>query len=121
MIVKNPFKRLLIRWFVNSLGLWLASRLFEGITYGEKLRVVIVAGLVLAIINASIKPITIVFSLPAILLTLGLFTFVINGLMVLLVHFFYPPFHVASLGAAILAGLMVSLVNYLVTTIIEAK
>ena len=112
--------RFLVRWLVCSLGLWVAAGLLGShITYDSKLHVIIVAGLVLAIINAVIRPVIIILSLPAILLTLGLFMIVVNGLTVFLASKFYTPLHVTNFWAAILAGMIIGLVNYLVTTILE--
>lgn len=112
--------RFLFRWFVSSLGLWIAAGLLgDSIDYQSKLRVIVIAGLVLAIVNTVIKPIVVILSLPAILFSLGLFMIVVNGLMVLLVSALYEPLHVNNLGAAMLAGMVVGLVNYLVLTILE--
>ena len=112
--------RFLVRWLVCSLGLWVAAGLLSShITYDSKLHVIIVAGLVLAVINAVIRPVIIILSLPAILLTLGLFMIVVNGLTVFLASKFYTPLHVTNFWAAILAGMIIGLVNYLVTTILE--
>lgn len=120
--MKNPFTRFLVRWFVCALGLWIAAGLLgDGIDYGSKLRVIVVAGLALALVNTIIRPIVVVLSLPAILLTLGLFMVVVNGLMVLLVSWLYEPLHVTNFWAAMLAGIIIGLVNYLVTTILETK
>lgn len=112
--------RFLFRWFVSSLGLWIAAGLLgDSIDYQSKLRVIVIAGLVLAIVNTVIKPVVVLLSLPAILFSLGLFMIVVNGLMVLLVSALYEPLHVNNLGAAMLAGMVVGLVNYLVLTILE--
>src|SRR5206468_2450778 len=120
--MNRPFIRFLIRWGVSSLGLWIAAGLLgSGITYQNKLRVIIIAGLVLAIINVFIRPIIVIFSLPAILFSLGLFMVVVNGLMVFLVSKLYTSLHVKNFWAAILAGVIIGLVNYLVTTILEDK
>jgi putative membrane protein len=120
--MKKPFNRLLIRWFVCSLGLWIASGLLGGsISYSNHIGVVVVGGLVLALMNIVIKPIVIILSLPAILFSLGLFMVVVNGFMVLLASKLYTPLHVKNFGAAILAGVVIGLVNYLVTTILEDK
>lgn len=116
----RPLPRFLTRWFVCSLGLWIAAGfLSTSITYGSKLRVIIVAGLVLAIVNVVIKPILIIFSLPAILFTLGLFMVVINGLTVYLASKLYSPLHITDFWAAIFAGMVIGLVNFLVSTILE--
>lgn len=107
---------------MSSLGLWIAAGLFgASITYGSRIAVIIIAGLILAIVNSVIKPIIIILSLPAILFSLGLFMIVINGLMVLIVSKLYPPLQVASFGSAVLAGMVIGLVNFLVTTILEDK
>ncbi len=119
-IMKKPITRLLIRWLVCSLGLWIAAGLLGGrITYDSRIGVIIVAGLVLAIVNIVIKPVVVILSLPAILFSLGLFMVVVNGLMVLIASKLYTPLHVKNLWSAIFAGMIIGLVNYLVTTILE--
>lgn len=117
---KGPIGRFLIRWFVCGLGLWIAAGLLgDRISYDSRLGVIIVAGFILALVNAIIKPIVVILSLPAILFSLGLFMIVINGLMVLLVSKLYTNLQVTNFGAAMLAGMVIGLVNYLVTTILE--
>lgn len=119
--MKNPFARLLLRWFVCTLGLWIAAGLTSGsIDYNNSAGVIIIGGLVLALVNIVVKPIVIIFALPALLLTLGLFMIVINGLMVYLASKFYGPLHITSFWAALFAGMVIGLVNYLVTTILES-
>lgn len=120
--MKNPLARFILRWFVCSLGLWIAAGLLaESITYQNEPRVVIIAGLILALINAIIRPILVIFSLPAILLTLGLFMIVINGFTVFLVSKLYEPLQVTNFWAAMLAGIIIGLVNYLVSAILESR
>jgi len=112
----------LFRWFVSSLGLWIAAGLLGGsIDYQSRLRVIIISGLILAIVNTLVKPIVVLISLPAILFSFGLFMIVINGLMVLVASKLYGPLHVTNFGAAMLAGMIVGLVNYLVLTILENR
>ena len=122
---KSLIYRFLVRWFVCSLGLWVAAGLLstsvEFDTSGNKLWVVLVSGLLLAVINAVIKPLVVLLSLPAILLTLGLFMVVINGFSVFLVSWLYEPLHVTNFWIAMLAGVIIGLVNYLVTAILESK
>jgi putative membrane protein len=118
--MKRPFSRFLIRWLVCSLGLWIAAGLLgQRVTYESRFIVIIIAGLILALVNAIIKPVVVILSLPAILFSLGLFMIVINGFMVFLVSKLYSPLHVTNFGAAMLAGMIIGLVNYLVTTILE--
>lgn len=120
--MKRPFSRFLIRWFVCALGLWIAAGLLGGrINYDSRFAVIVVSGLILALVNAVIKPVVVILSLPAILFSLGLFMIVINGLMVLIVSKLYEPLHVTNFGAAMLAGMVIGLVNYLVTTILEER
>ncbi len=120
--MKRPFTRFLIRWLVCSLGLWVAAGLLgERITYDSRIAVIVTSGFILALVNAIIKPIVVILSLPAILFSLGLFMIVINGLMVILVSKLYSSLHVTNFGAAMLAGMVIGLVNYLVTTILEER
>lgn len=119
---RGPFTRFAIRWFVCSLGLAIAAGfLNENITYNQGIFVLAVGGFLLAVVNAIIKPIVVILSLPAILFSLGLFMIVINGLMVWLVSQLYPALNIDGFGTAMLAGLVIGLVNYLVTTIVEEK
>lgn len=115
----NFIVRFLVRWLICSLGLWVAAAIFgESITYNG-IGVILIAGLLLAVINAILRPIVVILSLPAILFTLGLFMIVINGLMVMLVSVIYSPLEVSSIWSAMLAGMVIGLVNYLVTAILE--
>jgi putative membrane protein len=115
--------RFLVRWLVCSLGLWIAAGLLGGdrITYDDRVGVIIIGGLILAVINAIIKPIVVILSLPAILFTLGLFMLVINGLMIMLASAIYSPLEVSSIWSAMLAGVIIGLVNYLVTAILDDR
>lgn len=114
--------RFLLRWFVCSLGLWIAAGILSNsISYESRLGVIIIAGLVLAIINSILKPIIVFLSVPAIVVTLGLFMLVVNGITVYLASKLYAPLHITNFGAAIVAGLIIGLVNYLVTAILEDR
>lgn len=119
---KGLLYRFLVRWLVCSLGLWIAAGILSsGITYESHIGVIITAGLVLAIINAVLRPIIIILSLPAILFSLGLFMIVINGFTVFLASKFYTSLHVTNFWAAMLAGIIIGLVNYLVSAILEKR
>lgn len=119
--MNKPIQRFLIRWFVCGFGLWIAAQLLgeTGINYQDKLRVIVISGFLLAVINAIIKPFVVILSLPAILFSLGLFMIIINGLMVLLASQLYESLQVENFWAAMLAGMIIGLVNYLVTAILE--
>lgn len=120
--MNRPLYSFLTRWLVSSLGLWVAAGLLgDSITYDSKLKVIIIAGLVLAIINVFLKPLLIIFSLPAILFSLGLFMIIINGLTVFIASKLYTPLHITNFWAAVFAGMVIGLVNYLVTAILEER
>jgi putative membrane protein len=120
--MNSPFYLFLIRWFVSSLGIWISASIFtQSITYGDRMRVIIIAGLLLAIVNSIIKPIVVILSLPAILFSLGLFMIVINGFMLVLVAWLYPNLEIASFSMAMLTGIIIGLVNFFVSTILEPR
>ena len=120
--MKNPFARFLLRWFVCSAGLWIAATLLSSsINYNNEAKVIIVAGLILALINMVIRPILVILSLPAILLTLGLFMVVLNGFTVFLASKFYAPLEITNFWAAMGAGIIIGIVNYLVSAILERR
>ncbi|HXR49548.1 MAG TPA: phage holin family protein [Verrucomicrobiae bacterium] len=117
---RKPLVRFLTRWLVSSLGLWIAAGfLSSSITLDNKLKSAIVAGLILAIVNTVLKPILIIFSLPAILFTLGLFMIIINGLTVFIASKLYTPLHITNFWAAVFAGMIIGLVNFLVGAILK--
>lgn len=120
--MREQFLRFILRWFICSLGLWITAGLLgENVSYDSRLTVIIIAGLILALVNIVIRPLVVILSLPAILFSLGLFMIVINGLMVLLVSRLYPNLHINSFGAAMIAGIVIGLVNYLVSMLVEDK
>lgn len=119
---KSFARQFVFRWFVSGLGLFIAAGLLgDSIEVQESLGVLIIAGFVLAGVNTLVKPIVVFLSLPALLITLGLFMIVINGLMVMIASKIYEQLHVTNFWAAMLAGMVIGLVNYLVVTIVEEK
>lgn len=114
---------MVVRWVLNSLGLWVAVSLLgsSDTDLGTTSAVVVflVAGLIFSIVNSVLKPIVIILSLPAILLTLGLFTLIVNGLMVYITLALAPEVSM-TFGASILAGIIMSLVNYIVSNAFDA-
>ena len=120
--MKDLAQSFLIRWLVCSLGLWVAAGLLrDHISYGNSLSAVLLAGFLLAVLNMFIKPVFVVLSLPAIILTLGLFMIIINGFMVYLVSKLYAPLQITSFWAAVFAGMVIGLVNYLVTQFVRSS
>lgn len=117
---KKFLQEFLFRWFVSSLGLFIAAVILGGsVNFSSSFTVIVIAGLVLTLINTIIKPIVIFLSLPIVIFSFGLFMIVINGLMVLLASEFYDELHVTNFFAAMLTGMIIGLVNYLIVTIVE--
>ena len=112
----------ILRWLVNFLGLWAAAELMTGsINYNDKIRVLIIAALIFSVVNAVIRPLVVLLSLPAIVLTLGFFTLLINAFMLFLVTKIYPSFHLRSFWTAVVATVIIWIVNYLLTELLEPK
>lgn len=117
---KRFLQEFLFRWFVSSLGLLIAAGILgSSVDFQSSFTVIVVAGLVLALLNTIIKPIVVLLSFPILVFSFGLFMIVINGLMVLLASKLYDELHVTNFFAAMLAGMVIGLVNYLVVTIVE--
>ena len=108
---------LLVRWLVNALALAVASSIVPGI-HAEGVMPTMIAALVLGILNAIVRPILLLLTLPINLLTLGLFTFVVNGIMLLMTGSLVKGFTVDGLGAAILGSLVLSIVSFLLNVFI---
>ena len=104
--------RILVRILVNAVAL-LATTVVPGITFTGSWLNLIVAGALFGVFNLIVRPIVVFLSIPALILTLGLFYFVMNGLLLWVASFFLPGYNVAGLLAGILGGLVVGIVNWL--------
>ncbi|NNG38603.1 phage holin family protein [Flexivirga sp. ID2601S] len=123
----------LIKTGVNAVALWIAALVVPGITLaqsgettGSKVLTVIIAALIFGVINAIVKPIATFFSFPLIVLTLGLFTFVVNALMLQILSWLSDPlglaFHVDTFfWDAILGALVVSFVSLLINMLLPDR
>ncbi|HLC99586.1 MAG TPA: phage holin family protein [Patescibacteria group bacterium] len=103
--------RIFFLWIINALAVLLAAYIVPGIVVSGFYTALIVA-LVLGLVNLVIRPIVLLLTLPINILTLGLFTFVINGLLFWLVSTFIKGFEVRGFFAAILGSLVVSMVSW---------
>ena len=101
---------LLVRWLLTMLSVWVAAYFLDGITY-EGWQALAIAALVLGILNAIIKPVLTLLSLPLLLLTLGLFLLVINAVILKLTAFLVPGFAVTGFWTAVGGALIISIVN----------
>jgi putative membrane protein len=107
--------RALLQIALNGVGVYVASQLIPGIHYSGSWVYLLVVGLVIGIVNLLVKPIVTFFSFPLIILSLGLFFLVINGLMLWLAAALLPN-HLQVHGCmpAILGGLVIAVLNWLV-------
>lgn len=114
----KPFNIFLLRWLLNSLGLWVAVRLlgsgYQGVEITAGVIGFLFAGLIFSIVNTLLKPLVVILSLPAILLTLGLFVLIVNGVMVYISLKLAPGISMSFFNS-ILTGMLLSLVNYIVS------
>ena len=115
--MNNAFVNLLVRWFVLALGVALSTKIVPGISYdtGTTLAVVVV---VLSFFNAVLKPLLLLFTLPFIVLSLGVGIWIINAILFYFVGRLVDGFHVAGFGSALLGALIVSLTNLLMNRLL---
>ena len=109
--------RLLVAWLINALALLALPYVVPSIqisSFGTAL----VAALVLGLVNTLIRPLVLLLTFPATLLTLGLFIFVINGLLFWAVSTFVDGFHVAGFWSAMLGAIVYGVISWLVSLIV---
>jgi putative membrane protein len=102
----------LLRAAMAALGLWLATRIVSGLRIDDP-ATLLWAGLLLGIVNATVRPVILILTLPLSLLTLGLFIFVINAGMLALVATLLDGFHLSGFRAALLGAIVVGLAGWL--------
>ena len=99
------------RLFITAFGLWMADLALDGVRF-DGVAALWIAALLLGFVNAVLRPILILLTLPFTLVTLGLFVFVVNGAMVLLVSRMMSAFQVDGLGTAIVASIVVGITGW---------
>jgi len=102
----------LLRGLVAALGLWAATSLLDGIIINNA-TTLILAGLLLGLVNAIVRPFALLLSLPALLVTLGLFLLVINAAMLGLVALMLPGFRIDDFWTAVGAAIIVSVISWI--------
>jgi putative membrane protein len=107
----------LIRWVVSALALWVAQALLPGIRI-EGAGTLFIAALLLGFVNAIVRPLLILLTLPITILTLGLFLLVINAAMLGLVAALLEQFTISGFWSALAGAIVVSLVSWLVSSTI---
>lgn len=111
---------LLLRWVLNAAALLLVDFLYPGVTI-ESFFAALMAALVLGLVNAIVRPILVVLTLPVTVLTLGLFIFVINALLFWFVAGILDGFHVAGFWAALLGSILYSIIATLVGWLVVGR
>jgi putative membrane protein len=104
-------RQLSVTWLFNTVALFVATWLLSGLSYGSDWWALLIAGLVFTIVNSFVKPILAILSIPFIIVTFGIFYFLINVFMLYLTHWIVPQFTIASFWWAALAAIIISAVN----------
>jgi putative membrane protein len=108
----NFLAAFLLRWALTTLPLWVASYLFP-VSF-ETTGALLVSGLLLGLVNAFVRPVLVFLTFPLSIVTLGFFILVINALMLLLVAWLVPGFHVGGFWTGFFVALFVSIFSFLV-------
>ncbi|MGM9320308.1 phage holin family protein [Deinococcus aquaticus] len=111
----------ILRLLVNALALYLLARVYAGVSFepGADLVSVLIAAVVMGIVNALIRPVLLLLSLPVNVLTLGLFTLVVNGVVLYLVAA-ATALNVAGFGAAIIGAVILALISWVLDAAVGA-
>lgn len=121
-ILERP--SMIIRWIINTIAIMLAIKFVPGISYAGGWWGVLLVGALFGLVNALIKPLIALFTLPLLILSLGLFTFVINALMLSLTSWlsdqFSLGFHVQGFKAAFFGALVISLASMVLSCLMPS-
>ncbi len=112
--------RLLITWLIDAVAVYCAATFIDGINI-KGLSTTLLAALVIGLLNAIVKPIFILFSIPFIALTFGLFLLVINAVLLMIAAYFVPDFRVDSFTDAVLGSIVITIVSWLLGMILQPK
>jgi putative membrane protein len=108
------------RAVIAALGLWLATRWVSGIAIDSAVTLLL-AGFLLGVVNAIVRPVALILTLPFTLLTLGLFLLVVNAAMLGLVALMLPGFRINGFWSAVLASLIVSVTGWIGSWLIGSR
>jgi putative membrane protein len=109
---------LLLRWLLNAIALWVTDVLLAGISVAT-LASLFVAALVIGLINAVIRPVLLVLTIPITVLTLGLFLLVLNAFLFWLASVLVPGFVIAGFGWALLGALVMAIVGFALSFLVR--
>ena len=110
----------LVHWLVVGVALWVTTQVVGGV-HVSSLQVLLVAALVLGLVNALVRPVLTILTLPLTIITLGLFYLVVNGLAFGLAAALVPGFSVDGFGSAVLGALVVSIVSWVIGLVTNDK
>lgn len=110
----------LLRAAISALGLWVASRLLDGLHFSTTSQLLL-AALLLGVVNAFVRPLAFILTLPITVVTLGLFMFVLNAGMVALVAWIVPGFTISGFWTAVGAAIIVGLVSWAASGLIGSS
>lgn len=113
--------RILISWLVNAVALYITAWLVPGILISGGLGPLLLAALVIGLINAIVRPVAVVLTLPITILTLGIFYLVLNGLLFYLAAAVTPGFALAGFWAAVLGALVMSVVGMVLHALVPGE
>jgi putative membrane protein len=113
--------KILLSIVANAVALYATAYVVPGIAFTGSWVQLLVAGALFGLLNLIVRPIAVLLSLPALVLTLGLFYFVLNGLLLWGFSQFMPGYHVSGLWAGILGSLVIMVVNWLVHALFGGK
>ena len=111
-------KSLLLKWLINAVALFVVVNVVAGIGV-ERWQTLLAGALVIGLLNAFIRPLLLIFTLPVNVLTLGLFTLVINGVIFYLAALLVKGFYVAGFWSAFVAALVFSIVSFMLNLMIQ--
>jgi putative membrane protein len=112
--------RFLLRLLLNGVAVFLAANLIPGISVAGP-GTALIAGIILGFVNAIVRPVLFLLTLPFTILTLGLFIFVLNAICLALVAWLVPGFTVSGFAAAIVGAIVISLVSWLLSALLIDK
>ena len=110
-------KGFVLRLLITALGLWVADRLLPGIAITGT-GSLIVSALLLGLVNAVIRPVILILTLPLTIITLGLFVLIVNGISLGIAAWLVPGFHIAGLWSATLGAIIVGLTSWVASAFI---
>lgn len=112
--------RFIVQALAAAFGFWVASRIVPGV-HARGVASLIAAGVILGLINALVRPILILLTIPLTLLTLGLFLFVVNGITVWITAAFLKGVDVDGLWPAILASIVITVISWLARAVVDVR